>query len=271
MSPRGRPRKEFHEYIIDSAEHHILQDDYIVSPATAFLRYTVDAKDAINHCKRHFQKNNDGSYSKDSLASLHHILSAMLPSMMGHFETYERYLFAGVFEHSSFLKSFKAVRFFRELGKDITIDPIRLSAYRGFNTSVGILLADNLPGWQDPERVNSYFKAFGFKTDFCSNDDCKRLMVLWQLRHSIVHTGGSITLPDAQKVDDLTPLGGKPVVFEDNFILEVSRKLHQLVKGSTGRIEQAFRNDILTSAPQKGKEAIDKLFLVKSKTSVWLR
>lgn len=92
---RGRPRKEFHDYITDGGGRHVLHQDYVNSPATAFLRYTVEAKDAVNHCQQHFRKNNDGSFSKDALDSLQHILSAFLPAIMGHFETYQRYLFAG--------------------------------------------------------------------------------------------------------------------------------------------------------------------------------
>lgn len=271
--PKGRPVKEFHEYIIDAAGRHVLHRDYVDSPASAFLRYTVEAKDAVNYCQNHFRKNTDQSLTGDALDSLQHILSAFLPAIMGHFETYQRYLFAGVFEHSRLLGNFNMEKFFKHLAKETTlnIDPVRLAAYRGFGTSVGILLADSLPGWHYPEKVNSYFDAFQFKKQFLSSRDCERLRTLWQLRHSIVHTGGTITVPDAQKVNALVLFGDKPIVFDNQFVFEVSRKMHPLVRDATGRIAQSFTKDMLTNVSQEEKEAVDKLFEVKSSVAVWLK
>lgn len=265
--------KEFQDYLAASAAPNVPRREYEESPATAFLRYAVDAKDAAKRCQNWFPKKTDGTFAKQSLSSLRHILAALLPAIMGHFETYERYLFAGVFDHSTLLKDFDVEAFFKALGKEhtITIDPVRLSAYRGFGAPTGILLADNLVGWHNPERVGRYFKAFGFKTDFFSNDDCRRLNVLWQLRHSIVHTGASITLPDAQKVPELGGFGDMPVIFEKNFILEVSRKLHPLVRDATARIKNAFIAQLVGSVTPEERKRIDKLFLVKSTTAVWLR
>lgn len=270
---RGRPVKEFHDYIIDAEGKHMLHRDYVDSPASVFLRYTVEAKDAVNYCQKHFRKNADQSLASDARDSLRHILSAFLPAVMGHFETYQRYLFAGMFERSSLLSNFDMEKFFKQLGKEttLTIDPVRLSAYRGFGTSVGILLADSLPGWHNPEKVNKYFDAFQLKQQFLSSKDCDRLRTLWQLRHSIVHTGGTITVPDAQKVDALVPFGDKPIVFDNQFVFEVSRKMHPLVRDATGRIAQSFKKDMLTDVPQEDVDAVDKLFEVKSSAAVWLK
>lgn len=269
----SRPRKEFQEYIVEPRDKHVTHEDYIKSPATAFLRYTVEAKDAVNHCQRHFSTNKDGTYSKDSRDSLQHILSAFLPSIMGHFETYERYLFAGVFEESGLLGDFDADQFFRYIDKNygLEIDPIKLSAYRGFDATVGIMLADNMPGWHNPRRVNSYFKALGFETNFFSADDCTRLNILWQLRHSIVHTGGSITLPDAQKVEGLRNFGNQPIVFDDNFVFEVSRKMHPLVKEATARLRSCFKSRMQGAIPEGAQERVDNLFKVRSSVGVWLK
>ena len=151
------------------------------------------------------------------------------------------------------------------------IDPVKLSAYRGFKPHVGILLADNLHSWHDPEKVNAYFRAFDLKVQFYSKKECQELKVLWQLRHSIVHTGGTITLADAQKTSELVSFGEEVIVFEDNFIFEVARKLHPLVRDATGRLEEAFRGKLNQNVPDTKREIIDKLFLVKSVTSVWLR
>jgi len=269
----GRHKKEFHEYLVESNGRHVVHEDYSRSPASAFLRYTIEAKDAVSYCQKHFPKNADGAYRKDAMDSLQYIVSAFLPAIMGHFETFERYLFAGVFEHSRLLHGFDVEKFFSRLKKEcnVSIDAVRLGAYRGFRAPVGILLADNLPGWHDPERVNSYFSAFGFKRQFFSNDDCARLRVLWQLRHSIVHTGGSITIPDAQKVDELKAYGGKPVVFDAQFVFEVSRRMHPLVKTATKGIEDCFRIGLIDNVPKQDQESLAKLFEVKSSAPAWLR
>ena len=270
----GRKKKEFHEYLsLDQSRTHISNEEYVQSPATAFLRYSVQAKDAVNNCIENFKKNNDGYLNKQGRASLQHILSAMLPALMGHFETFQRHLFSGVFELSPHLEKFNVHKFFKTLDKEtsIQIDLINLSAYRGFNANVGIVIADNLQGWHYPEKVNKYFNAFDFKKQFYSNDDCKKLKVLWQLRHSIVHTGSSITLSDAQKIEKLIPFGGKPIIFEKNFILEVSRKLHPLIRDATKRIELAFQERLNQSATETDRKKIEQLFLVKSPTAVWLK
>lgn len=268
---RGRPQKEFHEYVIDSPGSHISHDDYLISPATAFLRYTVDAKDAIICCQRNF-KNRRNEYTSDSLSSLQHISSALLPTIMGHFETYQKYLFAGVFEHSVFLEGFDIESFFKELNKhsNFTIEPIKISAYRGLNAQVGLLLADSLLSWHSPSKVNKYFQAFGFPTQMFSSEDCKRLEVLWQLRHSIVHTGCTITIPDAQKITQLSQFANQPIAFENNFIFEVSRKMHPLVRNATKRIEDKFKGKLKNTISQDTKDSIDTLFKVSSKVAVWL-
>lgn len=268
-----RPVKEFHEYLVKASHAHLTHDDYVESPATSFLRYTLDAKDAVNTCLRYFSKGKDGNYSKDALAGLQHISLAMLPAIMGHFEMFQRSLFSGVFELSPYLRKFSIDVFFKNLSKitSLEIDLSRLSAYRGQNAPVGIVIADNLPGWNSPWKVNSYFRAFDLNVDFYSHENCRELEVLWQLRHSIVHTGGTITIPDAQKLSCLGEFAGQTIVFQQDFIMEVSRKLHPLVKECTNRIEAAVRGKAKLEIPSETRRQINKLFLVKSQASVWLR
>lgn len=265
-------KKDFEQYLVESAYTHVLHDDYVESPASAFLRYSLDAKDSINLCKRYFPKKQNGDYTKDSQSSLEHLSSALLPAVMGHFETFQRHLFAGLFEYSAFLNGFDTSSFFKKIEKDLpfSIDPVRLAAYRGFDAPVGIVLADAMPGWHSPEKVNKYFKFFGFNQQFFSNADCKQLRVLWQLRHSIVHSGGTLTLPDSQKVKELTDWGGYPVTFDDKFIFEVSRKLHLIVQGAVKRLEHDFRAKLRPGIDADSSMAIDKLFQVKSQCAVWL-
>ena len=53
----ARPKKTFEQYILQEDAHsrkYVNQESYLKSPATAFLKYTVEAKDAlivkINDC-----------------------------------------------------------------------------------------------------------------------------------------------------------------------------------------------------------------------------
>jgi len=267
--------KEFHQYIIEpNSRYNFSHEDYMTSPATSFLKYTTEAKDAVNFCINKFPKNTDGNYSKDSLDSLQHIVVAMLPTLMGHFETYQRYLFALMFDNSIYLKEFDIENFFKQINKisNISIDLIRLSSYRGsYKTSIGLLLSDSLPGWHNPKKVNAYFETFKLNYQFFNNDAIKHLETLWQLRHSIVHTGGTITTPDAQKVDQLKPFGEKKVAFEKHFIFEVARKLHPLIKQSTKGIGNKYIEKLVDDISEEQKNKIEKIFEVKSSVAVWLR
>ncbi len=271
----GRPKKEFHEYLTTPTDSHVRHLDYMESPASAFLKYTIEAKSAIDLCVRTFLKKQDRSYAKNSLNSLQHLIVAMLPTIMGHFETYQRYLFAGVFDRSIFLNRFDVDYFFKKL-KDtegnLTIDLVRISAYRRTGaSSIGILLADSLKGWHNPNKVNDYFKAFGFNYNFFSNNNIDRLSVLWQLRHSIVHTGGTLTLSDAQKVKTLANHGDYQIAFENNFIFEIARKLHPIIKEVTEKIGESFKGKMLQNLEQSTRNDIDKFFEVKSSVSIWLK
>lgn len=95
--------------------------------------------------------------------------------------------------------------------------------------------------------------------------------MLWQLRHSIVHTGGTLTLPDAQKIPVLSQLGNKKVVFEKNFIFEVARKLHPLVKEATEGIGIAFKSEVISGIDAAAQRDIDEFFKIKSSIGAWLR
>ena len=269
---RGRPTKNFQDYLVESSETHISHSDYIESPATAFLKYCNHASNAVTSCKTNFKKTNEGELNVKAHASLQRIVTAMLPSIMGHFETFQRYFFANIFEHSTYLANFDAKKFFdgmKKAGGAVAIDPIRLSAYRELSAPVGLMLTDNLSGWHDPERVNSYFRCFDFNTAFFTNDDVKNLKVLWQLRHSIVHTGGSITIPDSKKVSGLENFAEQRIVFKNDFIKEVARKMHPLVRDATGRVEAEFRRMQDDNLPTDIEQRLNKLFEIKGRNS-WL-
>ena len=269
-----RSPKEFHEYLVPPTTAHVGHDDYVRSPATAFLKYTVEAKSSVDLCIRRFTRKADGAYRKDSLDSIQHLVAGMLPAVMGHFETYERYLFASMFDLSSHLTKFDVDQFLTKLTKEreVSIDLRRLAAYRGVGAqSIGLLLADSLSGWQNPKRVDEIFGAFGLPWQLLSAESCRRLSVLWQLRHSIVHTGGTLTLADSQKVPDLATLGDRKVVFDERFISEVARKLHPLVKSATDGMGAAYVARLEPSTPSGVRSRVDDLFTVRSSVPVWLR
>jgi hypothetical protein len=271
--PGGKPKKEFHEYLCEATNSHVSHKDYLASPATTFLKYTIEAKSAIDLCIRKFPKKKNGQFTSDSLDSLQHLEIAILPAIMGHFETYQKSLFAGMFDLTVYSTTFKLERFIEKLNNgEVKIDLTLLSAYRNIEIfSVGHIVADSLNGWHSPEKVNKHFEAFGFNYQFYSADDIKILKVLWQLRHSIVHTGGTLTLPDAQKVKNLNSFGNRNIAFEKNFIYEVSRKFHPIIKRSTEGIGQAFKNTLLPNLPNDTIKRIDTFFKVKSSIHAWLK
>lgn len=263
IGKKGRNQKKLWDYIIESDDSiHVSHQDYVKSPATAFLRYCTEANNAVGYCQKYFRTNKDG------LASLQYISSALLPTIMGHFETYQRYFFAGLFELSHLINGFDVKAFFGEgkgIGKE-NIETKNLAGYRGLPATAGILLADNMSsgGWHDPEKVNKYFNSFKLDVSIYSINNCIDLKLLWQLRHSIVHTGGTITIPDAQKVDKLLKHRGKVVVFDNNFIPEVCKEFHPLIKGATERIYKGFEKNLITLATTQEKERLKELCLVES-------
>lgn len=272
--PGGRPTKEFHQYLTEPTNAHVGHDAYIDSPATAFLNYAVQAKSTVDMCARNLPTRNNGRYTQASLDAMQNLVGSMLPALMGHFETFQRYMFAGLFDRSVHLGGFSSERFFRKLNgnKEVTVDVVRLAAHRNTGVgSVGMLVADGLGGWHDPKQVNDHFKAFFNDLNFFSNLAIERLRVLWQLRHSIVHTGGTLTLADAQKVMSLEEFGETRIAFENNFIFEVARKLHPIVKDSTERLRDKFYGRLLPNRTGEDLDDIRNFFQVRSPVTVWFR
>lgn len=275
MAGKGKPIKEFHEYLTRPPRGvHVTHIEYLQSPATAFLRHTIQAKNAIDLCVRKFPKDNNNKFTKASLKSLQYLIVASLPTIMGHFETFERYLFAGMFDFSTYLERFNISDFFNKIGKEtnLIIDPIRLSSYRGIESlSIGSLLADSLHSWHNPAKVNQYFQCFPIKFNLFSKNAVKIIATLWQLRHAIVHTGCTLTQADSQKIEELHKFGNKQIVFENNFIFEVARKIHPIIKTATEGIGQAYKDKLGSEIPKEKQEQINIFFEVKSSVPIWLK
>lgn len=277
----AKPQKEFYGYITESSTKGNSLLDYTESPATAFLKSVNEAKNASVACLRQFKKNKEGEYTQPSIRSIQLINAGLLATIMGNFETFQKYLFAGVFEYSIYLRKFELKSFFTKIntsnGSSASIDLERFAAFRDNQTAVGLILADNLKNWQSAHCVNSYFRAFGLRDahnhqiDIISADTRESLSVLWQMRHSIVHTASTISIPDAQKVPKLHGFGDKVIALEPQFISEVARKFHPIIKEITNNIGDLFKNNMRIDLSADIKHKIDKLFLVDSTYKAWLK
>lgn len=266
--------KPITEFLFENTQGHFSYDKYAIEPATAFLAYAVSAKDAIEYCKTHFPHKEDTDHlTQPSIIAIQHIINSTLASVMGHFETFQKHLFAGLFDRTVYIQEFDPNSFFRQLDKKDGVDVqlIHLLAYRDTKTHTGILIADCLSGWHNPECVNKYFYAFGFKTQFFDNDALLDLKQLWQLRHSIVHTAGTLTRPDAQKVLTLYEMGNRNIVFSNKFMYEIVKRLHSLVYQSVVRLRNTFEPRINNTLSTKDKKELLQFFNVNSKQKSWLK
>jgi len=270
----ARPIKKFSEYIESSAPGaESTLDEYARSPAHAFLVQVAHIFDAVNQCKRHFPKKTDGTYTSDSQDSLYIISTAALASLMSHFETFQRFTLAGLIEVTRLIPNFKIEVCCRKLEQvsRLNLSLVQISGYRGQPASIGRLVSDNLSGWHEPEKVNDHFKAImGSDFSFYSNKEIRELRVLWQLRHSIVHTAGWLTQPDAQKVKELNDFGNMPIKLGINFIPAVVRRMHPIVKRGINHLEEKYRVKLPTKLTQAEQEEISNLFNVDSPIASWL-
>lgn len=280
------PARNFEGYIIEAKHKPITLDDYTKSPATVFLRYVVGAKDAANQCLLKFKTAARArTYTQDALDSIYLINAGLLAAIMGNFETYQKYLFANMFEYSIYLNRFDTTRFLKALKESVKaekstkfeVDFNRIAGYRDSKVSVGLVLADQLSNWQSPSIVNSIFKSFGLedvhrrKLEFYSNNDKEKLAVLWQMRHSIVHTASTITLPDSQKVQSLNTFGGKVISLDKQFIYEVARKMHPIIKSATENMRDVYVHNLSAGIPANVLTKINEVFKVSSTCNAWLR
>lgn len=277
----GAKVKEFQEYISSGSKAIVRLEDYSKQPATAFLKHVVEAKDAATMCMRTFRPHGNKKYSQDAIDSMYIISAGLLAGIMGNFETYQKYLFANMFEFSIYLNKFTVNDFLRRLGNaassGLNIDLQRLASYRDNHAAVGLIIADNLKNWQSPTIVNEYFKSFrlqdahGRMLEFYTTEARENLSVLWQMRHSIVHTASTITIPDSQKIDKLNPFANQVIALEKNFILEVARKLHPIIKEATEHMRDVYLHNLKNDIPQPKLNAINDVFKVTSSCSAWLR
>lgn len=247
--------------------------DYSREPGATFLVQALHLSDAMNHCYRHFPRKPVATdeYRKDGQDSLYRLSAATLAAIMGHFEIFQRFLFAGLLEITRLMPAFDMTKAIKSLTNQtrLEIDLPSLGAYRGAPAQVGRLIADSLSGWHDPEAVNSYFRSIVPNVNVYSNKQRALLAMLWQLRHSIVHTGGWLTLTDAQKVEELVQYGGQPILLGGRAVDSVVRRMHPLVKESVGRLESEVRTTLRADLDDGEVQEVADLFAVRSSRNSW--
>ena len=243
---------------------------YSAQPGTEFLDQILDIADAISHCRRNFSKKKNGEFTRPSYDSMTHVSAGCHCTIMGHFELFQRFTFAGLVENSLYLDGFELESAVRRLGKDfnLQIDPARILAYRGSRATAGQLVVDSLAGWHDPERVNRYFKALLPKLNFYSNDQVDDLRVLWQVRHTMAHTGGWLSIPDAQKVEALQANKNHALFLKAHFTEAVVRRFHKIVPACVMRLKDAF--DVHGEPEFAATDQYKMFFKVTSKRKSWL-
>jgi hypothetical protein len=267
--------KALEKYLVSTPDARTTSlEAYSTCPAEAFLASVCDAHDAFAHCLNKFTKKQDGTYNRDSVDSLRQISLALVGALMGHFETFQKAVFAGLVERSATFPDFDVSSFLSHIAKnlrsEVVISPTRLLAFRSVKAPVGFVVADSLNGWHKPATFNSALKAFGIKKDYFGAKEISDLEVLWQLRHTIVHTGAWLTEPDAQKVKRLNRSGNAAIAFDVNFINAISRRFHRIVKAGNTRVE-AEAVLLLGNAPPAAAVTDIRSFLsVRSPKKVWL-
>jgi hypothetical protein len=120
--------KAIEKYLVDAPSvHKTSLEAYSTCPAEAFLAGVCDTHDSFAHCLNKFTKKQDGAYNKDSEDSLRQISLALVGALMGHFETFQKALFAGLVERSVAFPGFDVDTFVskieKNVGGDVVISP----------------------------------------------------------------------------------------------------------------------------------------------------
>ena len=255
------------EYIEEPVNDRIVYEDFIQKPFYAFLVQSVHLSDSFNSCLRHFPRKpvKQDEYTKDSIHSMQEIASPILVSLMSNLELMQRSVFSCLFDLTCSIPGYSIDSLAKNLREiDVKLGIKVIVGYRGTKEAAGSIVASALTGWHNPEQVNRYFKILLNIHPFYSDEICKEIKLLWQLRHCIVHTGGTITVPDSQKIPDLVTQGGNAVVFRHQFVNAIVRRFHKLlseVRNSfyprvIGRFGEGYRDSTA--------ERIDTLFFIDS-------
>jgi hypothetical protein len=211
-------------------------------PATVFLKEVAHICDSINHCAHHFPRKKNQEFTSDSADAFQRLSMSAFALLLSHFETFQREQFATILNNIDFMQAIDDVELAKRLEKvGCTLSLQRILTGRGEPREPGQIIADSLPGWHNPERVNSYFRVMLPAVNAFSNDVVTELELMWQLRHSIVHTGGVITREDAIKVAALRDFRDRRLKFDESFIPAVGRRFHIITEVTMQQLESAVR------------------------------
>lgn len=265
-------------------------DESIRSPAVYFLSQVVNLNKSLRYCMEQFPSKDKATsrvgykpiekLTPEGQQVIFRLSAAAFVAMMGHFEIYQRSFLAGLFDATRFIRSLDMDAAMRGIfgdGKDSSVRMIDFAAYRGQPAYIGRLLTDSLTVWHNPQRINSIVKSMLPRVDFYAAEDVRYLNCLWQIRHSIAHSGGWLTPPDAQRIPELHGMGGQPISFDHNFIRQIHEEFHAVVHNSVGRTATAFRDRIAADYSKEeatriiGSEEIECLFKVDSPRQSQLR
>ncbi len=260
------------DYIDTPCQDRVSHEDFLHEPFTAFLRQAVHLSDAFNHCKRHFPKKKNGDYNKDSLHSLQEIASPILAGLLSNLELFQRSVYGGLFDLTHKIPDYTPSALVKNLkAANIDIGIQHVIGYRGTKAATGDMVADALPGWHEPRKVNNYFRGMLNVEPFYTDQQDEELSVLWQLRHSIVHTGGTLTFPDSQKLRALGILGNRAVVFRPQMVDAVVIWFHTLLKAVHSSFFPKVKGRFKEGYSGETKSAIDRLFALDSPRKAWLK
>lgn len=243
-------------------------------PATTFLREVVEICDAVRHCQRSFARKKNGDFTKDSADSFRLIVTSAFALLMSNFETYQKSQFAILLD-ARFMFRFDddlaIANKLEKVGCNITLS--RVLAGGGEFGDTGQIIADAMPGWHNAEKVNDYFKVLFPTRNFYSKDLISEFRILWQLRHSIVHTGGQITAEDAMKIRRLKYHRDRVLEFGEDFMPAVGRRFHIMIQVLLDPlrpiVEELF--ETLDESPEEKEEIIHSIVGYESSRRSWFR
>lgn len=235
--------------------------DTLGPPGSVFLHEVVNLCDATHHCKRWFARKKDGAFTKDSQDSFDRLVTASFAMIMSHFETFQRRQFAVLID-SGFMMEMpteaELAKRLQKVGCELNLERLLIGANE--NGEVGEIVADLLPGWHNPERVNTYFRTIFQDVNLFSSVLTVELELLWQLRHSIVHTGGVITKPDARKIPGLRAHAEHSVTFSEDFMPALGRRLHIMIEDSLGRLRTKVASVYMQLQHESDEDRDDVIF-----------
>lgn len=242
------------------------------APATTFLRSVVEICESVSYCEEILVRSSDSPAESRIAESLRVFVMSAFAMLMSHFEMFQKLQFAELVDTQDFMEGFDDAELAKRLEKEgCAVTLHRILAGRGDPREPGQIVADSLGSWHNPSRVNQYFQIIFPKINVYSNSTIAELELMWQLRHSIVHTGGVVTREDATKVSSLRQFRDRKLVLEGQFIMQVGKRFHMIVKQATSLLEGEVRKRLIHSKYDDDPEGTIKSILgCESPNQTWL-